>query len=213
MRHRWQPPAPVDDVDSLQADVMRFVAIIGLCLAAIFSLVNAAGREALTPEQVLSEAPASAGHVAVQVAEQVVQAPRPTAKRVHPDTAATVPSEPSPAPPSAPGFSLAFESHDALRSLIALGVVGVYAVTGDRFLPLQVTGQLREVAAPGSYYRMHEATLPPDLRAAAEGLVGSVDRHWGITLPPATVTAITGLMADHAGGELLIAADATVSLN
>jgi hypothetical protein len=46
MRHPWQSSAEAgDELAVLETDVMRFVAILGLCLAAIFSLVNSAALE------------------------------------------------------------------------------------------------------------------------------------------------------------------------
>ena len=46
MIYPWQPVSSAgDDVEGLQADVMRFIAIFGLCLAAIFSLVREAEHE------------------------------------------------------------------------------------------------------------------------------------------------------------------------
>ena len=65
MNYPWQPGVtPGDDVDSLQADVMRFIAIFGLCLAAIFSLVREGGLEhtATQPrEPVVAEPAVAAG--------------------------------------------------------------------------------------------------------------------------------------------------------
>ena len=37
----WSSPDPSDDVEMLQTDVMRFFAILCLCLTAIFALVKA----------------------------------------------------------------------------------------------------------------------------------------------------------------------------
>lgn len=46
MRHPWQSAAEAgEELAVLETDVMRFVAILGLCLAAIFSLVNSAALE------------------------------------------------------------------------------------------------------------------------------------------------------------------------
>ena len=40
-----QQDGVASDLEALQTDVMRFVAILGLCLAAIFSLLHSAGTE------------------------------------------------------------------------------------------------------------------------------------------------------------------------
>ena len=73
MRPPWLPGlAPADDVDSLQADVMRFVAIFGLCLAAIFSLVRELEDEPAATaavERVAVERPASTRLPAARVAK------------------------------------------------------------------------------------------------------------------------------------------------
>ncbi|MEM9256348.1 MAG: hypothetical protein AAGA91_12945 [Pseudomonadota bacterium] len=52
MRQPWEPGvSTTDEVESLQADVMRFLAIFGLCLAAIFSLVREAELEARVSDE------------------------------------------------------------------------------------------------------------------------------------------------------------------
>lgn len=204
MRYPWQSPVPTDDVESLQTDVMRFVAIIGLCLAAIFSLVNAATQETVAEPPTESRGDSAAAPPMV----------RDSVAAVVPDPPSVTPAPaPAKSAPDDAGFVLLFESPAALQSLLANGVVRVFAVSGERFLALDTRGQLHKAPAPPSYYRMDEATLPPNLRGAADILPASPQPYWGITLPQRTTADIDRLMRDNAGGELIIRADASVSLN
>ncbi len=142
----------------LQTDIMRFMAILALCLLAIFALVQSLPQpETLTstapdvraepietapPPETIVPAPAT---VLVRPAvpkpapkeENVVltrpkwQPPEPT-RPAEPVAAARPPPAPAPASPpdESPGFTLRFESDLALSRLVATGQVGVFAVSG-----------------------------------------------------------------------------------
>ena len=76
MRYPWLQDSADAELEALQTDVMRFVAILGLCLAAIFSLVQRASLEQPPPviEERLQNQPA--------VQPQVTPEPEPTARSV-----------------------------------------------------------------------------------------------------------------------------------
>ena len=41
----WQPPSALDDERSLETDVMRFMALLGFCLMAVFALIQSHSAE------------------------------------------------------------------------------------------------------------------------------------------------------------------------
>lgn len=145
----------------LQTDVMRFMAIISLCLVAIFALVQSMPVTPVAAPTVVEVAPQAA---ADEPDEQVVAPPPAPIPESIPETRAanvlltrptwnpkyqaqvaqaelpvavadTVPAtEPeiaAPAPQEADGFTLRFESDAALMRLVAASQVGVYAIERD----------------------------------------------------------------------------------
>ena len=216
------------EVDALQADVMRFVAIIGLSLAAIFSLLQEAEQSALieqqivqqqameqhTPEQLtveqatLEQPPQAAPVDPVPVPEPLPKLqPAPEKARTKPSRPSTPDPEPQSSPPaaSAPtGFSLSFASEEALMELLLRGGVKIYAISGEAFWAYDSADKsFGAESPPSSYHEMEATTVPPALRnwmAAAGVEVG----RWGVVLPSETKQALDRLMAQQEGGELLI---------
>ncbi len=204
MKPHWQQGVNAgDELEALQTDVMRFIAILGLCLVAIFSLVNGVQREPVPTQQLPEPAPV----------DKPTSSP-PPARQVAPDPQVTE----SPATPERPapetdrrGFTLEFESGDALGHLLVRGQIQLFAVVDGSFHRLQPDGTFRQVDAPESYHQMDAATVPTRLRLHAEGLYsGSVG--WGVVLPAVTVQDIQRLVSTGSGGTLLISADASVRL-
>ena len=144
----------------LQTDIMRFMAILALCLVAIFALVQSIPLVPEAPTQ--SPAPAAPPPTAVAVQtdpeppvpkadpvppkaepDKAVQLTRPkwtssfvarentTEPEAMPEPAAEPPPK-APADPSRQGFSLRFESDLALTRLVAAGKVGLYAIAEGR---------------------------------------------------------------------------------
>ena len=146
----------------LQTDIMRFMAILSLCLVAIFALVQSLPIEAQTPSEATSiavpqpiEEPAA---VAEEVTIETTQLTREaSAVPVEPEPVDSValtrpkwvstfqPAEkattPPPQPPAAAEpklepedkvFTLRFESDNALTRLVATGQVAFYAIDADR---------------------------------------------------------------------------------
>ena len=241
MRHSWEfGPTPPDDQESLQTDVMRFIAILGLCLAAIFSLVNAAEREqAQAPEPAAVEHPAPQ-EVAVPSEPQVTvvrqvpqpaQPPRAKAVKQEPqiELARQAPQSvqqpqvtavpqvrtappPEPAAQESAGFTLQFESPGAMQVLLASGLIEVFASAQSTFWKLNASSRLEPATAPKSFYAMHAATLPDPIRQASRQLGERPGLGWGVTLPQGTAVQISRLMQGRSGGDLVIDASGAVSL-
>jgi hypothetical protein len=215
LRFPWQQGLGAgDELEALQTDVMRFIAILGLCLVAIFSLVNGVQQEQASAQLSLEPAPKEQ-----REQESVQQEPVPVP---------TKPRDPMPAAPEAPadqadsretstqdeeqqGFTLEFESVDALASLLAAGRLQLFAVVADEFHRYHPDGVYRQVEAPASYYEMDAATVPRRLRLQGESLFsGAVG--WGVTLPAAAAVEVQRLVSTETRGKLLIGADASVRL-
>jgi hypothetical protein len=152
----------------LQTDVMRFMAILALCLVAIFALVQAIPL-APVPEQAAEaeEAPATAGpETAVAATTSVPGSPPQTAPpQRQPDVENVALARPKwvpkykpkpveqapvelpapqavsevPPPPEEPGFTLRFASDSALMRAVAAHGVGVYAIEPGRTLRMTVS--------------------------------------------------------------------------
>lgn len=154
----------------LQTDVMRFMAILALCLMAIFALVQSVPPVASIPAEPPPEPIASVTSPAdepplpkatterpravtltrpeprpapVKAAEAVAPT-RPEAQAEAPQPAATssqsVDSSPDAPPESAEGFTLRFESDIALARLVATGQVGFFAMDDDGAQRMSVSG-------------------------------------------------------------------------
>jgi hypothetical protein len=234
-----QPPhlrrAPAQDsaeLEALQADVMRFVAIIGLCLAAIFSLlqslepplpaVAAAAND--RPAEPVAELPVEpAPEVATTLMETT--APETTAQPGVEPPAALLPepvpgsaAEPEPVavaaspplPPDVEGFSLSFASDRAMQQLLDQGRIRLFATGSGRYWRYTPgSGSFTEADAPGQYHVMQAATVPPELRRALVGAAaGNVT--WGVVLPLDILGQLDQLMNSAPGGELIIAASGRV---
>ena len=144
----------------LQTDIMRFMAILALCLVAIFALVQSIPLVPEAPTQ--SPAPAAPPPIARTLEpdrqplvnsenparpntepEKTVQLTRPgwsstfvarddaTERDVVPESQETPPPE-APADPTREGFTLRFESDLALTRLVAAGKVSLYAIADGR---------------------------------------------------------------------------------
>lgn len=214
MKPPWDHSAQASsDLEALQTDVMRFVAILGLCLAAIFSLVNGAQYEQREPAASTDAQPELS---APEPELPPARPPQTTGLEDRPVTAAQPePPQPVAAPPAQPraqtGFTLEFESGGALRSLVDAGDIRLFLTAAGRFNEYRPGRGFSQADPPGSYYRMESATVPRQIRLQAEGLF-SDEIEWGVTLPAQTAGEIEQLMTGREGGNLLIDAEARVSL-
>jgi hypothetical protein len=229
-RHADNGGPAVADAE-LQADVMRFVAILALCLVAISSLVE--GYRLSPPSVQASESPAPPDRHPVEPAERV---PSPGQLEATPRAGLSPDSEPSallagvPAPartaqppivepaPSAPddtgespGLTLRFLTDAALLRLVARGDAGVFVLAGPESLALDLSDgvSFRPAPAPARFHSMATETVPAVLRAHYSG---PHDVTWGVTLPEHTIRAIELHVANSGAGELVIDAQGRVSL-
>jgi hypothetical protein len=201
------------ELEALQTDVMRFTAILGLCLAAIFSLVHSAALEqaAPVPPPVQAQPPVADEPAAREAVLAVAKIP-PTVAAVE------KPASPRPATPAPfaetgdpqPGFTLEFASVGALESLLRSKAVQLYAHREGKFWVVNSQGGVVPATAPQAYYVMHADTVPPALREAVTtgAAVGAVT--WGVTLPAATASQITRLTSSRKSGNLVIMPDGSV---
>ena len=151
MNPLWDRNAQANaELEALQTDVMRFMAILGLCLAVIFSLLREAGES--RPESLPERMEVPIQNEATQ--EPAIPKPEPLSLR-------TV------APPAVDGFSLEFASPEALQALLDEGQLHLYLLKEESYWVYQGAGGFRQSAAPDSYYQMRADTVPLGLRRLA----------------------------------------------
>ncbi len=221
----------------LQTDIMRFMAILALCLVAIFALVQSIPLVPEAPTQ--SPAPAAPPPIKVAdgdsamplPAETAVEAPRTPEQAVPlarpPGTSSAVPQQVAPARniepqqevprnPERRGFTLRFESDLALTRLVAAGKVGLYAITDGRARRMTVSESrisFWDASAPNSYHEMQAATVPePVIEALARAGADTARARWGVTLPGKLREQLDTLMQANNGGALVIGSDGKLRL-
>lgn len=210
-------------VADLQTDVMRFMAILAICLVVIFALVQSIplSPPQPVPEPVTGIAPEPVAEPAPVAPPVPVAQPEPAVEQPAPEPVIEQPApEPVPAPPAAPpaeGYTLRFESDLALKRLVARSVVGLYAIDDGASLRLNLSGgrmSFWQASTPNQYHEMDRATVPPDvvralLRTAA---VDATAIKWGVTLPAGMQRELSGFLESSSGGALVIGADGTLRL-
>ncbi len=224
----------------LQTDIMRFMAILGLCLVAIFSLVQSLPIEAQSAQlddvQAISNpAPEAAAKPAAAVPthepESILKTePEPvrsvalTRPKWISTFQATERSEPDPvtqksAPVAAPeteGFTLRFESDHALTRLVATGQVGFYAMDASRAQRMTVSDSrisFWDASTPNAFHEMESTTVPRVVLDALARTGADTGRaNWGVTLPGKLSARLDSLMQQHSGGALVIHADGRLEL-
>ena len=234
MRPPWDHNAQgAGELEALQTDVMRFIAILGLCLAAIFSLVNSAQEEPrddmdsqvavasptapstpvdLPPPTPVAEPAGEPESRAQQAGEFESPAPVARTPRGLKPPAREVTRQQPAEDSEQRGFTLEFESGDALERLLAAGRIRLFARAHDRFWMYRKTGAFEASESPGSYYRMQFETVPMRLRRLLQGVGAGETLEWGVTLPHSTLQDIQQLMNGRRSGSLIIDANADVRL-
>ena len=252
--------AEAGGIADLQTDVMRFIAILALCLVAIFALVqsiplmpNVIEPPAVqVPQADLSRTmapePATAEPIIMEqepppviAEEKPLIITRPTPQRIPferapleiieetiptqvdeasvPDEQLIEPAVSEPAPPAtSQGFTLRFETDLALTRLVARNEVGLYAITPEKSLRMNVNrGALSFWAAsvPNQFHEMDEATVPDDVLSALRraGSVKTSDVKWGVTLPPNMRQQLDRFLSETNGGGLVIGGDGSLRLD
>ncbi len=232
----------------LQTDVMRFMAILSLCLVAIFALVQSIPLTPATEEPSPVDAAANdpqtdstplqdAVHVE-PVDEPVTAADltRPTPRRVTTAKEHVVLQRPKPAPvrqanpipadethqfpvveaePGEEGFTLRFETDAALTRLVDRQVVGVYAMTPEKSLRMNIEGDeisFWPSSVPGKFHEMDQSTVPDEVLAAYRRGNQPTGVKWGVTLPANMSRKLDNYLSSASGGSLIIAANGEIDL-
>ena len=219
----------------LQTDVMRFFAILAICVIALTSLVENVDRHAAAPRQPAPETsspvaappqppvpdtPASAGSASREVSSAPLAAPAPAApderrlplvasREPLPESATRSAELPaSPASADRIGPSLRFASPQAMLRLVSNGQVRVFAAVSGRGYRLARDGRrFVPESLPPALYLMAQDTIPEALaRALARDAVEVRDATWGVTLSDAIRRRLA--RAVNAGADGLLPTDA-----
>lgn len=227
-------PMPLPgDSESLQTDVMRFMAIIGFCLIAILALV----RNVEPAEAAAVPAPESAPEAAPRPppAEPTPERPKPrliteAAPEAEPEIEQMQPPEPEPQlqpqpqpqpqtvalaepPPvaeSAPeeeeeGLVLRFASDGDFLRLIAKGDIQVYAFQETDVLTLNSSYRFLDTQSPGQVYELLRPSIPGLIIDALKQTRHDIDGfRWGIALPGRISNQIERHLSQVSGGQLVI---------
>lgn len=221
----------------LQTDVMRFMAILSLCLVAIFALVHSIppqpaeaqpsqAKPVPEPPPPVVEAPivtATAPEPVVAEPEVLeardvdLQYPQPPQPVVEAPVEAPAPEPTPPAPPAEPveGFSLRFEDDTALTRLVARNEVGMYAMAGDKAMRMNVNrGSIGfwNASTPKQFHEMEPSTVPQPVLNAYRYRGDGMSVKWGVTLPPGMTRQLNDYLNAHRGGAIVIDADGGLRL-
>jgi len=179
----------------LQTDIMRFMAILSLCLVAVFALVQSIPLAPVTNERAIPAAPAASAskaspetvapdHGATKTPPERLPEPAPTEAMTvsspteiqAPIAAPESPVDPEPVdpepvdtPPAEEGFTLRFASDLALTRLVARNEIGLYAVGQDKSLRMSVSrGQFSfwPASVPNQFHEMDPRTVPAEVTDA-----------------------------------------------
>jgi len=205
-------------IADLQTDVMRFMAILALCLVAIFALVQSIPINTVAPELPVAEIPTPVSTpepspVPVPEPEPV---PEPVPEPEEPNSVVATPAKPITPEPSR-GFTLQFETDLALTRLVARNEVGLYAIGLEKSLRMNVNRGRQSfwpASIPNEFHEMDAATVPEDVVLALQRSMSlqSESIKWGVTLPPQMQDQLTHLMNTAEGGALIITARGDVQL-
>lgn len=261
--------AEAGGIADLQTDVMRFMAILALCLVAIFALVQSipllptdlepAAMQTQAPQPDMTKAaepqpvtpiakptifdkpsmpptmeegalvitrPAPKRVQRRQAPQRIIEettAPEPSVSKapsvptaVQEQVAVSPPQNPAPVT-EAQGFTLRFETDLALTRLVARNEVGLYAITPEKSVRMNVNrGQMSFWAAsvPNEFHEMDETTVPDDVLSALRraGSVKTSDVKWGVTLPSNMRQQLDQYLHESKGGSLIISGDGNLRL-
>ena len=199
-----------DGASDLQADVMRFMAIISLCLVAIFALVNGLPVTPAAPDPVAAKPEPVAAKP-----EPVAAKPDPVEEVIVAEVSAEIINDASiaAATPSEEGFTLSFETDAALMSLVNRQVVGLYAIAPDKAQRMNVEGgaiSFWPASVPGQFHEMDRSTVPSAVLAAFQTGKERSDVKWGVTLPADMSRKLNGYLTNERGGSLTIASSGQI---
>lgn len=222
-------------IADLQTDIMRFMAILALCLVAIFALVQSIPLAPGTDEDLALPAQGTTEPTSVNVLA-ITEPPPETAPAPVPrvDDANNL-RRPTWTPASSPtktkteietiaemeiavpkeddkkGFTLSFESDLALTRLVAAGRVGFYAISKGRAQRMSVSNSrisFWDASVPNAFHEMETMTVPPPVVDALERTgIDSRKVDWGVTLPGKLRTQLDSIVRNNTGGNLVIGID------
>ena len=126
------------------------------------------------------------------------------------------PHSPPPTEPADRGFSLRFESDQALTRLVAAGKVGLYAIESGRAKRMTISESrisFWDASTPNAFHEMEVSTVPgPVIDALARTGTDSGSVNWGVTLPGKLSQQLSALMQANDGGDLVIGIDGELRL-
>ena len=212
----------------LQTDVMRFMAILSLCLVAIFALVQSLPLVQTESPAVELPEPERQTPVAEPIdVPKPIEKPLPAARKAvradplpptPPPLSTPAPAEAKPAPAAAQeGFTLRFETDQALTQLVARNEIGLYAISAGQALRMTMNRDRAEfwnASLPKQFHEMDTSTVP---KAVIDALMLSSDfgtdpAIWGVTLPATMSASLNKIMHENSGGSLIIGADGDLRL-
>ena len=218
--------AEAGGVADLQTDVMRFMAILALCLVAIFALVQSIplAPSIVEPEPTSEPEPRpqpveqpQPAQVVEPMQEIVLARPQPRRQleppRQEQQTQKAQQVQPQPQPvetePVVEGFTLRFEDEVALTRLVARDEVGLYAIQPDRSFRMSINrGEMSfwPASTPNQFHEMDATTVPPAVLEAFVRRDGSTAQtlQWGVTIPAATSRQLEQHLREADGGALII---------
>ena len=220
----------------LQTDIMRFMAILALCLVAIFALVQsiplvpepqtqsqaeaAPPPPAPVPKRLTRPTPVRDVATVEKTAAPVTLTRSPPAAlaETRPEPQQAVPEEAAitETTPQPQGFTLRFESDLVLTRLVAAGKVGFYAFGSGRSQRMTVSESrisFWDASAPNTFHEMETTTVPaPVIDALARTGAETSTIDWGVTLPGRLRRQLDAFMQEHSGGALVIGADGNLRL-
>ncbi|MCG8371235.1 MAG: hypothetical protein MJA32_12065 [Proteobacteria bacterium] len=211
----------------LQTDVMRFMAILALCLVAVFALVQSipmapvatvGGPSGPTQPTAEREPAATVGGPSGPTQPAAERQPAATvggpSGPTRPATEAAptdiLPAEPASAEPEQQGFTLRFASDAALTRAVAAHHVGLYALSSGRARRMTVSESrisFWDASMPNAFHEMEAGTVPEAVVGALARTGGDTGNvSWGVTLPGKMKSQLDSLLREHRGGSLIITA-------
>ena len=197
----------------LQTDVMRFMAILALCLVAVFALVQSIPLAPVEPQPAAAVGgPSGPTQPAAkrQPAATVGGPSGPTQTATETAPTEILAGHPASAEPEQQGFTLRFASDAALTRAVAAHHVGLYALSSGRAQRMTVSESrisFWDASMPNAFHEMEAGTVPEAVVGALARTGGDTGNvSWGVTLPGKMKSQLDSLLREHRGGSLIITA-------
>ncbi len=215
------------ETESLNTDVMRFMAIIGFCMMIVFAMAQDIYKE---KDKISVTKKITVKDIQLKQSKPVEKI-KPVMKQIIPEPDIQRIKEPvekieieklkqkktKETAPKNIGFSLEFESSQVLKQLMQNNTVKLYAVSNKQFWQIVLQRAniniLKTKAIPDLYYEMHRNTVPENIintfynKYSSDGVI-----KWGVVLPEIMMEKIHYLLKTALGGQLIIMPDGTIEL-